>query len=209
MPFIFAACTITGALGVMYWVARLDRDADVRDEPDRARRARDRDRLLAARRLPLPRGARRARTTPTRRSSARWRRPAGRAVLRRSGGDRPADAGRAASAVHAADGHRRLPHPARLAARRGDAAADAPAPLRPPWRRAPPVPAAARRAGRRRARLLGVAGPFDHAQAAALSRCRLRDRRRAHRARVLALADAGLVVRRPTLAARRSAASTC
>ena len=23
MPFIFAACTITGALGVMYWVARL------------------------------------------------------------------------------------------------------------------------------------------------------------------------------------------
>ena len=93
-----------------------------------------------------------------------------------------------------------LPHPARLAARGGDAAADAARALRPPWCRAPPLPAAAARAGRCRARLLGVAGAVDHAQAAALPRCRLGDRRRAHRARVLACADPGLVVRSPALA---------
>ena len=45
--------------------------------------------------------------------------------------------------------------------------------------------------------ILGVARPFDHAEAAALSRRRLRHRRGAHRSRLLALADAGLVVRVP------------
>ena len=54
----FAACTIAGTLAVLYGVAHLVLRHVLRDEPRRADRARARRRLLAADRLPLPRGAR-------------------------------------------------------------------------------------------------------------------------------------------------------
>ena len=66
IPFIFAACTITATLGILYGIAHLAETPTYIDEPRPADRARDRRRLLAAHRLPLPRGARaraRARTT--------------------------------------------------------------------------------------------------------------------------------------------------
>ena len=55
-----------------------DGHGDLRDEHRRADRAGDRGRLLDARRVPLPRGARAAPTTCTRRCRRRWRPPAGR-----------------------------------------------------------------------------------------------------------------------------------
>ena len=84
MPFVFAACTITASLGVMYWVARAHAHADLRHEPDRARRPRHRDRLLAARRPPLPRGARARARRRTTRSSRRCARRAARSSSRAS-----------------------------------------------------------------------------------------------------------------------------
>ena len=173
-----------------------DRDADVRDEPDRARRPRDRDRLLAARRLPLSRGARAdGRHRGGGRSHDGDRRPSG-ALLGRGRRNRAADPDCAAAAVHAADGDRRLPDPARLGARRRDAAADAARAVRPPRRGeqalSPPC-------GRPGARVLGVARAVDHAQAAALSDRRLGAGGGARRSRVLAGADAGLVDRRTAL----------
>ena len=53
-------------------------DADLRDEPRPADRARDRRRLLAADRLPLPRGARGRAARSTTPSCGRWRPPAAR-----------------------------------------------------------------------------------------------------------------------------------
>ncbi len=80
VPFVFAACTIAGTLAA----ALRDRAARLRhvlrDEPRRADRARPRDRLLAAHRLPLPRRARRGRARASRRSS-RTMATAGRAVV--------------------------------------------------------------------------------------------------------------------------------
>ncbi len=58
IPFLFAACTITGTLAAVYARRAPLPGGLLRDEPRRADRARARDRLLAADRLPLPRGAR-------------------------------------------------------------------------------------------------------------------------------------------------------
>ena len=85
IPFIFARCTIMGTLGIVYWRRAPRLDADVRDEPRAADRARDRGRLLAADRLPLPRGARRGPTTGRRgRADDADRRPRGDLLRRRS-----------------------------------------------------------------------------------------------------------------------------
>ena len=74
IPFVFAACTIAATLAVVY-VARARRlDDHLRHEPRRADRARARDRLLAADRPPLPRGARGSDGRRRRRDRAgRWR----------------------------------------------------------------------------------------------------------------------------------------
>ena len=94
IPFVFAACTIGGTLVIVWRRRPLALDGRVRDEPRRADRARARDRLLAAHRLPLPRGARpggsRRRDAivphdgdrrPVRSSSPAWPWPIGLAVL--------------------------------------------------------------------------------------------------------------------------------
>ncbi len=59
-----------------------DEHGDLRDQPRHADRDRDRDRLLAARRLPLPRGARRRRGLDARRCARRCARPATRCSSR-------------------------------------------------------------------------------------------------------------------------------
>ena len=69
MPLLFAAATIFGALGVVWLFAHVLVMATYAGKPRRADRARDRGRLLAARRLPLPRGAARAAARSRMRSS--------------------------------------------------------------------------------------------------------------------------------------------
>ena len=128
-------------------------DADLRDESRPADRVRDRRRLLAADRLPLPRGARGwARDRRRRRPDDADRRPSGR-LLRHRRRARPLAARGDAAAVHPDARRRRLPDPGRLDRRRRDAAAGAALLLRPQGNRAPPV--AAPRAEERRATASG------------------------------------------------------
>ena len=144
-------------------------DADVRDEPRAADRARDRDRLLAARRLPLPRGAR-TRPDDVDDAVVRTMETAGRAVVF-SGAT--VAIGLALLLAHAAAVHaarwasRGFLIPLVSVARGGHAAAGA---------ALASTAAAASRAARRllpgradrpRARLLGAARALDHAAAAA------------------------------------------
>ena len=99
-----------------------DGHGDLRDEHRHADRLRDRGRLLDARRLPLPRGARATPTTRTTRCATTMA-TAGRATLF-SGPDRRGRARAArlhAAAVHALDGRRRPARAARLDRRVGDA----------------------------------------------------------------------------------------
>ena len=148
-----------------------DDDGDVRDEPGPADRARDRDRLLAADRLPLPRGGRAERLQGRRdRPDDGDRGPRGR-VLGRDGRDRARAAPVHALAVHALDGHRRLPDPARLDRRGPHAAARAALALRAQGRQADPgVPLLQGQA--REARVLGAPGELDHESAGHVPRRR-------------------------------------
>ena len=113
-------------------------DPDLRDEPRAADRPRDRGRLLAAHRLPVPRGAR-GRQGDRRRGRAddADRRPGGRLLGDRRRA-RPGAARRDAAPVHPDARRRGLPDPDRLDRRRGHAPAGAPQLLRPPRHRAPP-----------------------------------------------------------------------
>ena len=98
---------------------------DHRPVPDRARRARRRDRLRAVDDLPLPRRAARGRG---RRDGARRDDDARRTLgdrLRLDRGGRPAVARDPAAAVHPLDRHRRHADPGRLGDRRDHAAAGA------------------------------------------------------------------------------------
>ena len=98
-----------------------DEHGDVRHQSRDADRHRHRDRLLAADRLPLPRGARHGGSEPTRR--LRTMRTAGHAVLF-SGATVAIGlaCSRDPAAVHPLDGGGRPPDPARLDRRRADAA---------------------------------------------------------------------------------------
>ena len=92
----------------------LHHHADVCHQPDLPDRARDRDRLLAADRLSLPRGAG-ARTGGRGRDRADDAdRGAGGGLLRCDGGDRARAADLHAAPVHPRDRDRRLPAPGRL-----------------------------------------------------------------------------------------------
>ena len=114
IPFIFAACTITGTLGIVYGVAQHRGDADLRDEPVQLIGlgiAVDYSLLIVYRfREELARGL------ETDEAVVRTMETAGRAVVfsgrrRRA---RARAARRDAAAVHADDRRRRLPDPARL-----------------------------------------------------------------------------------------------
>ena len=158
LPFVFALVTIPATLGIVWIVANHMELTTYITNLVIADRARDRDRLLAADRLPLPRGA------PRRDDARRGDRAddghggARRRLLRHGGRDRARVAALHAAAVHARLRRRRPDHPARLGRRRGDVPARAAVAPRPPAR---PRPAAAARpdraAGRPRARLLGAA----------------------------------------------------
>ena len=119
IPFLFAAATIIGTLGIVYVIAHYMTMATYVTNLVLADRAGDRDRLLAADRLPLPRGARARRAGGRRDRADDGDRRARGGLLRRDGGDRARAADLHAAAVHALDGDRRLPDPARLARRRG------------------------------------------------------------------------------------------
>ncbi len=125
VPLLMAAGTVPGHARPAVDRRPRDEHGDLRDQSRHADRHRDRDRLLAARRLPLPRGAR-----------GRRRRAGGAAhhdahggtrgaLLRRDGGDRARLPRAHPAAVHPLDGRRRPAHPARLDLRRDDAAARA------------------------------------------------------------------------------------
>ena len=113
-------------------------DPDVRDEPRAADRPRDRGRLLAADRLPLPGGARGAARTIDD-AVVRTMETAGRAVVfsGHRGRARPRAAPRDAAAVHPDARRRRLPDPDRLDRRRGHAPAGAAPELLRPARHGP------------------------------------------------------------------------
>ena len=137
IPFLFAASTVFGTLSLVYVIAHFMTMPTYVDEPGLPDRARDRDRLLAADRLPLPRGAG-ARTGG--RGGGRADDADGRTggdLLRGDGRDRARAADLHAAAVHPRDRDRRLPAPGRLDPGRGDAAAGAALDLRAP-RHAPP-----------------------------------------------------------------------
>src|SRR5581483_5079651 len=214
IPLLFAASTVFGTLSRLRRRPLRD-DADLRHEPGLPDRDRDRDRLLAADRLSLPRGAlappavRRSRRAKARgpRDDAGPRRR-GRSAAddgdRRPRGDLLGGDGRGraraaplyAAPVHSGDRGRRLPDPARLAPRGGNAPARIARDLRPARhpprsRRAMAAAAGAAGRGRRRASVLGAARPLDHAAEVAL---RARGRRFARRGRDpgrVAAADAG------------------
>ena len=139
---------------------------DLPAEPRHADRVRDRDRLLAPRRLPLSRGAREGGLEGGRdRQDDGDGRPRG-GLLRLRRRDRPRAHALHAAAVHARLRHRRPGDPARLDRLRADA------PARPPLlhgraaRRGTPDPEARRRApGRRGPEHVGAALADDHAAA--------------------------------------------
>src|SRR6266540_2923657 len=176
-------------------------DGDLRHESRAADRTRNRDRLFAPDRLSVPRGAR-ARRHEGRRDRAHDGDGGTRGdLLRRDRCDRAGAAALHAVALHALDGRRRLPDPARLDRRGRNAAAGTAVCVRAARdetrarrrlaaaQRA--VAAALRRAGRR-AWLLGSAGTLDHASADRFLRgwYGRSDRRRC--ARVRSPADAGI-----------------
>ena len=199
MPFIFAACTITGALGVMYWVARLTATPTYVTnliELVGLGIAIDYSLLVVYRfREEL------ARTDDTEEAVVRTMETAGRAVLF-SG----AAVGIGLLTLIA------LPLPfMRLMGIAGFliplASVLAAATLQPTLlalygRRGVASRRFRHQCGRPGARVLGVARAVDHAQAAALSDRRLGPGGRARRSRVLAGADAGLVDRRTALPGR-------
>ena len=116
IPFLFAALHDLRDARDRLRRRALPDDADLRHEPRAADRARDRDRLLAADRLPLPRGARRAGWRSRTRSCGRWQTagPRGRLLRRR----RSRSGSRCCSFMPLpfmrSIGRRRLPDPARL-----------------------------------------------------------------------------------------------
>src|SRR6266508_1042043 len=172
-------------------------DGDLRHEPRPADRPRDRNRLLPADRLPLPRGAGEGRLEGRRHRPHDGDGGTCGDLLRRHGCDRACAPPLHAAPVHALDGCRRLPHPAGLDRRRRNAATGLAVAVRRPRdeagargrlaaRSRPPLAALCGQG--RRARLLGATGTRDHASAAGLLRCgcRATDRRSDSRLRIAA-----------------------
>ena len=183
LPVIVGATTILTTFVLHAAGERGRADVGVRHQPDHGRRARPRDRLLAVRRLALPRGARHRRGP--RRCAAgddAHGRPHG-AVQRRHGRGRDGLADGLPPAVPVLDGRRRRARRADRRARVADRAAGAARCTRAARERAQPEALAGGDQPRRRARARGPVVPVLAARDAAPWPDRRRDRGAADRAR--------------------------
>ena len=188
IPFVFAACTILATLAARLRRRPVPDDDAVRDEPRRADRARARDRLLAAHRPPLPRGAAIGGATRDE-AVVRTMATAGRTVVF-SGFAVAIGLGAAAARpgpVHPLARPRRAARPAGLDRRRADAPAGAAAPCS--------ARALGGRAARRRPPALGAVRAAGRPPPRARARRRDGAPARARAARAPAAADTGVVLR--------------
>ncbi len=199
IPFIFAACTITGTLGIVYWIAH------VAETPTYVTNlvqliglgiAVDYSLLIVYRfREEL------ASVPDKDEAVVRTMQTAGRSVVFSGVAVAlgPRAPRRDAAAVHADDGRRGVPDPARLDRGGDDAPAGAALALRPPRRRPQAHPP--RRADRCRAGLLGAPRPRHHGAADPLPGHGRRRARRGRASRHLPAVDARFDVRHPAHAA--------